>query len=206
MTKKNFCGKVKIIFSTLLFLLICLDKAVSADFYFGYSYGYSFALKEKRYDVNTWSGDPIGEYFSTPRMKDCRKFYIQFFPKNKKYGFTFAFFRQTYDKVEHWTLNNAEIGSSFYKTDFSYYILGVDYRFFANKDARLNPYLEAGLMKLFYLNLFGSGPPAYPSDIDLLFGGGMKLKIMRGLLINARMNCLATNLISSLLIGLELGL
>jgi hypothetical protein len=186
-----------------LFLLIYQNQGLSADFYFGYNYGYSSALKQTHYDEYVWSGDPVGTYFTSPKLKNSQRYYIQFFPKESKIGFSCEVFRQVYDAVEHQTLNGIETGSSSSPRNFAYFLIGADYRFFADKDKRFNPYLNLSLMGLFYLDLFGGGPPSYPNTYDLKFGTGIKYKLVPGILLNSNMSYFVGNSILSLQLGLE---
>ena len=96
--KNKFRDRSFFLFVVSLLLLICRNQGLSADFYFGYNYGYSLALKQINYDEFS---DFWATSYASPRLKNCQRFYVQFFPKESNMGFSVEVFKQAYDAVVH---------------------------------------------------------------------------------------------------------
>jgi hypothetical protein len=58
-------------------------------------------------------------------------------------------------------------------------------------------------MKLFYFNIFGSGPPDYPEDVAVKLIGGARFRLGRRWHIDGSINGLPANGVYSLRLGLE---
>lgn len=186
---------------SLVFLALPII-AHGADFVLGYGFGYSYALLEKQYGEDNWGWGHhiIRSYFSSA-LNSSREFSLGIFLK--KIGFTLDVIKQRYNENYHQTLNGIEMLTHSMASDYVYFCIGAEYRFFAEKEKRLNPYINIGLAILFYLDLFGGGPPDYPETTDARLSGGIRLKTISPIFVNTKISYFPRNSILSGMIGLE---
>jgi len=68
----------------------------------------------------------------------------------------------------------------------------------------MNPCMNIGLGALLYLNVFGAGPPDYPVTAAIRLSGGVRIKVISPLFINAKTSYYPANSTVSGVIGLEI--
>jgi hypothetical protein len=188
----------------VIILLAAPENGLGGDLIFGYKYGGSFALSEKQYSIYSWSGWPSGKSFSTSDFKQCWEGYVEYFPRQGHFGFSLGVSKQCYMEIRNREIDGIRSEDCRYEADFVYFIAGTDFRFFKRRDVRFNPYLNVDLLSLFYLDLFGSGPPDYPATFGLRLGGGMKLKLVERIYLNTDLQFYPGDSFASARAGLEI--
>lgn len=162
------------------FILVFLTfKSYGAHLLIGFKYGYSSALTEVRY--NKYYQD-----YTAPKLKACRSISIGIVSENHL-SFMGEAFVQKFDEVNHNISDISNVGdtiSGSYGTDFLYIGLSLEYRFFRDIRRSWNPYITVGAYTLFYLNLFGGGPPEYPKTGCVKAAMGTRIRVAGPLYLN----------------------
>ena len=192
--------KKSILFISLVFLALPII-AHSAEILVGLGVGYSRVLVEKQYDQYYWGRDYNGKSYESFAPNLSLELSVGYF--SRKFGLTLDIIKQRYDRIYHKTYNGQEIQRDSWASNYLYLCFGAEYRFFADKEKRLDPYINVGLTSLLYFDLFGSGPPDFPETTDARFSGGVRLKTVTSIYINAKISYFPRNSIISGLIGLE---
>lgn len=181
-------------------------KIYDIDYAIGYSFGRSFSASEQRYGHSAlgWGGDH--KFFAVPELKTFHDFFFSVSRKN--FGVTLDFIQQKYDEIWHETLNRIEIYKN-NRTENVFYGLGLgfEFRLFADRDKRFNPYISANAFALGYINLrplLGEKNPDYPKREDFRLAGGLKIKTISPLFVDVRLSYFPKNSILSLSAGLDL--
>ena len=160
------------------FILVLLTfKSYGAHLLIGFKYGYSSALTEVRYDK-------YGLDYTVPKLKTCRSVSIGIVSDNHLSIIGEAFV-QKFDEVRHYITyvgNDATYGP--YGTDFLNLGLSLEYRFFKEIARSWNPYINIGAFALFYLDLFGGGPPEYPKTVCFKAAMGTRIRVAGPLYLN----------------------
>ena len=183
---------------TLLALFLGISREVSGEVRIWTGYGYGFSNKDKRYDEQIY-----GDYrqFVSRSMRTCSDVRIRFASKTSPIGFSLEVSLQNYEEAFVELYQGLEQFRSAYKDRFVYYGGIIDVSLLPKK--KLDPYLGVGLLKLFYFNIFGSGPPDYPEDVEVKLIGGARYRLSSRLNIDSSVNCLTSNGIFSVRLGLE---
>ena len=198
---RNTIKTVIIAAGMLLALLLGASREASGEVRLSLGYGYGFSNKDKPYDEQIY-----GDYrqFVTRTMGACSDVRIRFASKTSPIGFSLEVSQQSYEEAYVELYQGLELYRSAYKDRFVYYGGVMDVSLLPKK--KLNPYLGIGLLKLFYINIFGSGPPDYPVDIEVKLIGGARYRLGRRWNIDSSVNYLVSNGIFSVRLGLELTL
>ncbi len=183
---------------TLLALFLGISREVSGEVRIWTGYGYGFSNKDKRYDEQIY-----GDYrqFVSRSMRTCSDVRIRFASKTSPIGFSLEVSLQNYEEAFVELYQGLEQFRSAYKDRFVYYGGIIDVSLLPKK--KLDPYLGVGLLKLFYFNIFGSGPPDYPEDVEVKLIGGARYRLSSRLNIDSSVNYLTSNGIFSVRLGLE---
>lgn len=182
-----------------LALFLGTYREASAEVRIWTGFGYGLSNKDKRYDEQIY-----GDYrqFLTRSMGTCSDVRIRFSSKTSSVGFSLEVSQQSFEETYVELYQGLEQYRSALRDRFIYYGGIVDVSFFQKK--RLNPYLGAGFLKLFYFNILGSGgPPDYPEDFEIKLIGGARYRLSSRLNIDSSVNYLATNGIFTVRLGLE---
>jgi hypothetical protein len=159
------------------FILVFLTfKSYGAHLLIGFKYGYSSALTEVRYDKYNLD-------YTAPKLKACRSISIGIVSENHLSLIGEAFV-QKFDEVNHYISNVGDATSGSYGTDFLYIGLSLEYRFFKDIARSWNPYITVGAFALFYLDLFGGGPPEYPKAGCVKAAMGTRIRVAGPLYLN----------------------
>jgi hypothetical protein len=182
----------------LLALFLAVGREASGEVRISLGYGYGFSNKDKPYDEQIY-----GDYrqFLTRTMRTCSDIRIRFASKTSPLGFSLEVSQQNYEESYVELYQGLEQYRSGYKDRFVYYGGVMDVSLFPKK--KLNPYLGVGLLKLFYINIFGSGPPDYPEDVAVKLIGGARYRLGSRWNIDSSVNYLVSNGILSVRLGLE---
>jgi len=196
--------------ASVFFLQSCATiiklKKFGFDGAIGYYFGRSFNATEQKYGHYALGGADVFEYFATPELKTFHDFSCAVFAKN--FGLTFDFIQQKYDEIWHETLDGVEIGKKS-ETEYVFYGLGlgIEYRFFADRNKRFNPYVSANAFGFSYFKLHIRGKkinPDYPKRTDYRLAGGLRIKTISPIFVKAQLSYFPRNSILSFSAGLEL--
>jgi len=182
----------------LLVLFLAVSREASGEVRISLSYGYGFSNKDKPYDEQIY-----GDFrnYVTRAMKASKDFRVRFSSRKSPVGFSLEVYAQDYEEAYVELYQGVELYRSAYKDRFAYYGGVMDVSLFPKK--KLNPYLGIGLLKLFYFNIFGSGPPDFPEDVAVKMIVGARYKLGQRWNIDSNVNYLPANRIFSARLGLE---
>ena len=183
----------------LLALFLAAGREAFGEVRISLSFGHGFSNKNTPYEVESY-----GDFRSsvTREMKACKDLRIGFSSRRSPVGFSLDVHVQDYRETYFELYQGVEQYRDQNSDKFVYIGGMVDVSFFREK--KLSPYLGIGLMQLLYIDLFGGGPPSFPSTTAIKLAGGARYQLARWLNIDAIADCLPFNGIVSLRLGLEL--
>jgi hypothetical protein len=161
--------------ATLFILAAATLRGYGANFIFGTGVGYSFPMSASLYGSH-----PAG--YMTRSLKTCSIQSIGV--AGGHFGLLLEGCVQNYG--ESW----AGYGTDYGHDRFLYLGGALEYRFFGDIRRTINPYVSLGAYALFYLYLFGSGPPEYPKTGSINFTVGTRIRLVKVLYLNPRMTYL----------------
>ena len=197
--KKTSAKKVIATLGTILVLLLTAGPGIARDIGIWVGYGWGFSNSGKQYEQRVM-GDSL--CYVTRTMRDGMDIRVRFSSKKSPVGYSFELSRQSYHESDIELYQGSEQWRYGYNDWFVYFGGIVDYSFFPKK--KLDPYVGVGLLKLLYLDIFGSGPPEYPANFAVKLLGGVRYKLRTWANVDVSANYLPANGIVSLRLGLEL--
>lgn len=160
------------------FVLVFLTvKSYGTQVLIGLNYGYSSALTQVRYDQYSL------DYYTSPKLKACLSSSIGI-AFNTHFSLIAEWFRQEFDEVNHYMSDAGDVVSGSSSTEFDYFGLSLEYRFFKDIRRSWNPYFNVGAYGLFYLDLFGGGAPEYPKTVCFKAAAGARIRVAGPLYFN----------------------
>ncbi len=179
--------------SAVLALVFVLSGAslqgYGANFIFGTGVGYSLPMSASLYGSN-----PSG--YLTRSLKSCS---IQSIGVA---GGHFGLFLE--GCVQKYSESWAGYAAAYGREKFLYIGAALEYRFFGDIRRTINPYASLGAYALFYLDLFGSGPPEYPKTGSINLTIGTRIRLVKVLYLNPRMTYLTGSSALALQAGIDL--
>jgi hypothetical protein len=183
-------------FAAALVLVFLAAPGYGFHFAFGLSYGYSANLTQVQYD-------PYYAGYTSPKLKTCASTSAGIVFNGHISLFAEAFI-QKYDEVSHYLSAGGDAVSGSYRTDFAYFGVSLEYRFFRDFRRSWNPYIDVGIYGLFYLDLFGLGPPAYPKTGCFKVAAGTRIRVAGPLFLTPQVAYFSGSSSISLQAGLNL--
>jgi hypothetical protein len=179
-----------------LVLVFLTATGYGAHVTFGSSYGYSAGLTQVRYDA--YDVD-----YTSRKLRSCVSTSAGIVFNGHVSLFAEAFTQQ-YNEVYHAMSNGGGAVSESSGTKFSYFGVSLEYRFFRDFRRPWNPYVDVGIYGLFYLDLFGSGPPAYPKTGSFKAAAGTRIRVAGPLFLTPQVAYFSGSSSVSFQVGLNL--
>ncbi len=178
-----------VVLATLFILSAATLQGYCADFILGAGLGYSLPMSSTLYGSH-----PAG--YVTRSLKTCS---IQSIGVA---GGHFGLFLE--GCVQKYSESWAGYGAAYSHENFLYLGAAMEYRFYSDIRRIINPYVGLGAFALFYLDLFGSGPPEYPKTGSINFSVGTRIRLAKVLYLNPRMTYLTGSSALALQAGIDL--
>lgn len=120
--------------------------------------------------------------FETEHLRRVLGYQVQYFLPNKKSGVSLEIFHQKSENVSHYLIEGIQTSGDIRNAYFL--SLNYDFRFFPDKNKKINPYLSLGAYIATHLFDDEPGYMRNKANIGIKIGSGLRLKLAKKFLMN----------------------